>query len=123
LGRIQSSEQLNTELPSTSCFFSTRFVNLQAVISSIFNLRKQHTSRTRKTAGAPFFLDWDNGLLVPNFAGRKLFWFGLLVLVFFKHSTHEPSSKEQLLTFQHFLETSLAEKIAVCAHTTRLLKK
>jgi hypothetical protein len=57
-------------------------------------------------------------------AGNYLVWItGCGIWIFFKHSTHEPSSKEQFLTFPHFLGSGLGEKIAVCAHTTRLPKK
>jgi hypothetical protein len=50
-----------------------------------------------------------------------MFNFGLDcgLLVFFKYSTHELRSKEQLLISPAFLEHSSAKKIAVCAHTTR----
>jgi hypothetical protein len=51
------------------------------------------------------------------------FLFGLDcgMLEFFKYHTHEPSSKEYLLTFPHFWR--LVEKIAVCAYTTHLPEK
>ncbi len=39
---------------------------------------------------------------------------------FFKYSARQLLSKEQLLTLPHFLDTDFAEKIAVCAHATRL---
>jgi hypothetical protein len=43
--------------------------------------------------------------------------------LFLKYSTHEPFSKEHLLTFLHFWRAGLAEKIALCPHKTRLPKK
>jgi hypothetical protein len=57
-------------------------------------------------------------------SAKVLHYFGLDcgMLEFFKHSTHEPSSKKQLLILIHF-GTRYSEKIAVWTHTANLPKK
>jgi hypothetical protein len=52
--------------------------------------------------------------------GWVIFGLDCRMFEFFKYSARQLLSKEQLLTLPHFLDTDFAEKIAVCAHATRL---
>jgi hypothetical protein len=58
-------------------------------------------------------------------SAKVLHYFGLDcgMLELFKYSTHKPSSQRTIVDSPTFLEPGLAEKIAVCAYTTRLPKK
>jgi hypothetical protein len=69
--------------------------------------------------------DWLAHFYLMKNSARVMHYVGLhcMMLEFFKYSTHQPLFKEQLLIFPHFLEHSSAEKIAVCAHTTRVPNK
>jgi hypothetical protein len=55
---------------------------------------------------------------VPNFAGRELFCFGLQVVSTILQTFYSRTVlKRTVVDFPEFLETGLAEKIAVCAHS------
>ncbi len=114
--RVRSFEPLHTKIPTISCF-SARFVYLQTVISSIFHFIKR--LRVREL----LFLDWDVGLLyssrVPNFAVRKLFWFGLRVIGILQIFYSRAVLQRRAVDFFTFLETGLTGKRSVCAQTTR----
>jgi hypothetical protein len=66
-----------------------------------------------------------SALLFDEKSAKVPHYFGLdcKILELLQYSTHEPSSKEELLTLPHFWSPILALKITVCAHTTRPPKK
>ena len=51
------------------------------------------------------------------------FWFGLRIVGFLQIFYSQAVIHTAIVESPAFLETGLAEKIAVCAHTTRLPKK
>jgi hypothetical protein len=93
LKRLQSSEPLHTKLNPTSCLLGLRFV---------YN---------------PFFLLTGARLFDEKIDQNvALFWFGLWDAGILYS---QAAIQRQIVDFPAFLETGLAEKIAVCDHTNR----
>ncbi len=80
LKSVLSSEPLRTEMPPTSCYFGTQFLQ-----NPFFLLAAEHFYLMKKSVKVLHFFGLDCGMLE-----------------FFKYCTDEPSSKEQLLTLPHF---------------------
>jgi hypothetical protein len=58
-------------------------------------------------------------LLKKSAKSDAQFWFGLRIVGFLQIFYSQAVIPRTIVDFPAFLETGLAEKIAVCAHTTR----
>jgi hypothetical protein len=68
----------------------------------------------------PFFLLAVALLFVEKFhQSAALFWFGLRIVGFLQIFFSQAVIPRTIVDYPAFLEHGLAEKIAVCAHTTR----
>jgi hypothetical protein len=95
LRRVQSSEPLHTKMNPTSFLIGSRFVS------------------------NPFFLLAVALLFVEKIRQSDAqFLFGLRILGFLQIFYSQSVIPRTIADFPAFLETVLAEKIAVCAHTT-----
>ncbi len=124
------SEPLNTNMPPIFCFLGTRFVFMQALIPSIFNLIKQHTSSNRLS----YSLICSAWLILSLFSiMRAILYFvwiteGTILVciavcqvlqIFYSRAILQ----RKVIQFPAFFGYCLEENIVVCAHTTRLPKK
>jgi hypothetical protein len=103
------------------CLFGSQFLYLQAIIVSVLLILSSF-----QCCGPSFIFCLDYGILYPrrdrNFAVRKLYWFGFRVVGILQTFYSRAVIQRTIVDSPAFFEHGLAEKIVVCADTTRVPK-